>query len=377
MTGLQQRSGGARRVLVWDLPTRLFHWLLVVSVGFALVTGLLGSKAWVGPHMIAGYAVTGLLLFRAVWAFHGSHYSRLATFLYPPRRTLQHFSSLLKGRPAHYIGHNPSGGAMILALFGVLCLLVATGFLVQGGVEKQGPFAWLVAYGVGMTTRGVHKLLALLLLAMIIAHLAGVLAGSWLFKERLVSAMVDGHKRTHERPSAPVSARPGTALLWLAGLGGVAALGLLALSYLPALGMPAIPASQAMVSECGSCHRPFHPSLLPRAAWAALMGDLGHHFGEDASLPPARRDEIAAYLERYAAEAWDSKAAHRFSVLSPQNPTSITATPAWQRLHRSIDPAIFRSREVGAMSNCAACHGDADSGRFDPQAIAIPEGAEP
>jgi hypothetical protein len=107
------------------------------------------------------------------------------------------------------------------------------------------------------------------------------------------------------------------------------------------------------------------------------MADLGDHFGEDASLPPPVRDEIACYLERYAAESWDSKAAHRFSVLAPADPTRITATPGWQRIHRGIDPAFFRSHAVGSRSNCAACHSDADSGRFDPQAIALPEGTQP
>ena len=79
---------------VWDLPTRLFHWMLVAAVLFALATGLLAPKSWDGPHMIAGYVVTGLLLFRAVWAFFGAPYSRLASFAFPPREVIAHFASL-------------------------------------------------------------------------------------------------------------------------------------------------------------------------------------------------------------------------------------------------------------------------------------------
>jgi cytochrome b len=364
------------RIAVWDLPTRLFHWTLVGAVGFALGSGLLAPKTWDGAHMIAGYVVAALLLFRAVWAFHGSGYSRLNSFRYSARQTLEHLAGLLRRRPGHYIGHNPSGAAMILALFAVLSALVATGFVVQGGVEKQGPLAFLVPYALAMPVRSLHKLFALLLLAMILLHLAGVLAGSWLFKERLVGAMIDGRKPVPGSTPAPAPARALPALGWLAGLGGTLAVGLWLLSRLPAFGMPDIPPDKAMLTECGACHRPFHPSLLPRAAWARLMANLGDHFGEDAGLPAATREEIAAYLERYAAESWDSKAAHRFSLLSPDNPVSITATPAWQRLHRAISPAAFRARAVGSRANCAACHGDADSGRFDPQAISIPEGAE-
>ena len=373
------RAGPAllRQVLVWDLPTRLFHWILVAAVFFALATGLFAPKSWDGPHMIAGYVVAGLLLFRAVWAFFGARYSRLASFAFPPREVIAHFTSLLRRRPAHYTGHNPSGAAMILAFFAVLCLLVLTGFLVQGGVEKQGPLAAFTTYALGMTARGIHKLVALLLLGMIAGHLAGVAAGSLLFKERLVRAMIDGRKPGANAASHATPGRPLAGFGLFALLGVVLATALLLLSRLPPLGMPAIPADRAMLTECGSCHRPFHPSLLPRASWARLMADLGDHFGEDASLAPAVRDEIARYLERHAAESWDSKAAHRFSVLAPGDPTRITATPAWLRIHRGIDPAIFRSHAVGSRSNCAACHADADSGRFDPQAIALPEGTQP
>ncbi len=363
----------ARRVLVWDLPTRLFHWLLVAAVLFALATGLFAPKWWDGPHMIAGYVVAGLLLFRAIWAFLGSRYSRIASFIYSPRQTINHLASLLRRRPGHFIGHNPSGAAMILALFAVLCLLVATGFMVQGGVEKQGPLAAFLPYAFGMTVRGLHKLIALLLLTMIGAHLAGVLAGSLLFKEQLIGAMIHGRKLVAAPPN-PLASRPVAVLAWFGLIGLALATVLILLARLPPRGMPDIPADQAMLTECGACHRPFHPSLLPRASWAALMANLSDHFGEDASLPPARRGEIAAYLERHAAETWDSKAANRFATVSAAEPTRITATPGWQRMHRAIDPALFRSHAVGSRANCAACHRDADGGRFDPQAISLPEG---
>src|SRR5262249_25266637 len=149
-----------RRMLVWDLPTRLFHWLLVAAVLFALATGLFAPKWWDGRHMMAGYVVAGLLMFRAVWALFGSPYSRLASFTFTPRQMMAHFAGLLRRRPGHFIGHNPSGSAMILALFAALTLLVATGFVVQGGVEKQGPLAAFIPYSLGMEVRSIHNLLA-------------------------------------------------------------------------------------------------------------------------------------------------------------------------------------------------------------------------
>ena len=373
MIDLPPKKPGAARVRVWDLPTRLFHWCLVGLVSFALVTGLLAPKPWVGAHMLAGYGIAGLLIFRAVWARYGSEYSRLASFAYRPREAIRHMRGLLKLRSTHYLGHNPSGAMMIFALIGLLGLLVVTGFVVQGGLEKQGPLASFLTYDVGLFTRHIHKLFALLLLCLIGLHLAGVFAGSRLLQEPLIGPMITGWKPgIAPAPTSP--ARPLPALLWLGILAAVIGGVVPELSRRPPLGLPPLPANPTMIAECGACHSPFHPSLLPRASWALLMAGLSDHFGEDASLPAAERDGIAAYLSRYAAEAWDTQAAHLFAVVSPDDPISITATPGWQRIHRRLDPASFRLRSVGSKINCSACHKDAATGRFDPQAIAIPQG---
>jgi hypothetical protein len=108
-----------------------------------------------------------------------------------------------------------------------------------------------------------------------------------------------------------------------------------------------------------------------------LLADLGNHFGEDASLPADETGEIAAFYDRYAAEAWDTEAARRFAVVAPGEPLRITATLYWVAKHANIAPETFAAAPVGSRSNCVACHRDADSGRFDDQAIAIPEGTAP
>ena len=145
--------------------------------------------------------------------------------------------------------------------------------------------------------------------------------------------------------------------------------------HMPPLGVPAMIPDQVWAKECGACHYAFHPSLLPRASWAALMADLHDHFGEDASLPPAAAAEVAAFLQAYAAEGWDTKAARLLSNVAPTDPLRITAAPFWIRRHRRIAPAIFAAPTVKAKSNCVACHRDADSGRFDAQAIVLPDPA--
>jgi len=371
-----------RRVRVWDLPTRLFHWLLLGAVLAALGTELIAPPGWLEWHVAAGYAVAALLLFRGVWAFFGSDYSRVASFLYRPRQTLGYLRDLAKLRPAQYVGHNPAGAAMIFALVAVLAALVGTGLVALGGQEKQGPVAAIADFALGSGARSLHSYLAYALMAMVAAHIAGVIVDGRLHKSALVRAMITGWKRVPAR--LPLAAgRPSNmraAAVTLAALSAPAVIALVLLSRLPPLGVPAMTPDPTWASECGSCHVLFHPSLLPRASWAALMDGLHDHFGEDAGLAPATAAEIGRFLQTYAAEAWDTKAAHRLSEVSAADPLRITAAPFWVRRHRRIDPAIFTSPAVKTKSNCIACHRDAASGRFDNQAIAIPDsptGANP
>jgi len=289
---------------------------------------------------------------------------------------VQHLRGLLLLRPPHYIGHNPAGAAMIFALLAVLTGLAATRLIELGGEEKQGPLAGVVGYALGNGVKPVHKLLAFTLIGMASLHVIGVLAEGMVARAPLIRAMITGW--TPVPPSLPIptprSARPIAATLTLAAIALPAAAVLAVLSRFPAIGLPVMPPNPTFAQECGACHRPFHPSLLPRASWAALMADLGHHFGEDASLPADEVKQIGAYLQTYSAEAWDTEAARRFALISSDQPLRITATPYWRRKHARIDPAVFARTAIGARSNCGACHRDAESGRFDDQAINIPGG---
>src|SRR5215469_12214840 len=122
------RAGGWARI--WDLPTRLFHWLLLVAVAFEIVTGLAGPKWWVGRHIWVGYGIAVLLVFRLVWAFLGSGFSRLRSFTYSPQQVIEHLRAMARGEPRHYLGHNPAGAMMIFALLLSLATLVVTGLFV-------------------------------------------------------------------------------------------------------------------------------------------------------------------------------------------------------------------------------------------------------
>ena len=112
-----------RWVKVWDLPTRLFLWLLVGLVVVGVVTGFVTPEWWMGVHLWAGYGLVALMAFRLVWGLCGPEYSRIVSFLYPPRSTVEHLRGLILLRPPHYVGHNPTGALMVFALMGVILTL--------------------------------------------------------------------------------------------------------------------------------------------------------------------------------------------------------------------------------------------------------------
>jgi len=363
-----------REVKVWDRPVRLFHWSLVALVAVGAATGYSAPEWWMGWHAAAGYGLVLLLVFRVVWGFFGSEYARLASFAHGPRAIAGHLRGLVLLRPPHYLGHNPTGAVMIFALIAVVFALVVSGLLVLGGEEHQGPLAALASFDLGAAAKAAHGPLTVLLLAMIGLHVAGVAVESLLGRENLVRAMITGDKRLPPgtpRPR-PRAARPGAAAVALGVFALVAGGTLVGLARLPIPDPAALALDETYATECGDCHAPFHPSLLPAASWAGMMAHLDDHFGEDASLDPETTRAIAAYLATNASEFWDSEAANRFRVVSTAAPWRITATPYWVAKHAGIAAARFTAPPVLSKANCAACHRDAASGRFDDQEIVPP-----
>jgi cytochrome b len=364
-----------RQVVVWDVPTRLFHWLLVAAVFVAFVTGFILPQWWLGAHRWAGYAIIVLFVFRFVWAAFGSEYSRLRSFAYSPSETLGHLRGILLLSPRHYIGHNPSGAAMIFALAFVLCGLAVTGLLTEAGEEKVGPLAGITTYAVGHAAKSFHAVLVWILAVMVVGHVVGVIVESILTRENLVTSMITGRKALPQGVPLSGLRRP----RWRAALAswtiviGVGALTLVLLGRLPPKGIPATATNAAYARECGACHLAYHPSLLPAASWQALLSKLDDHFGEDASLPPPALAEITGFLATHSAEAWDTEVGIRFRRASASEPGRITATPEWLRKHSPLPEEWFARKSVGSKSNCSACHRDAATGRFDDSQISVPK----
>lgn len=385
---MTQRSNPARTepsistppmaVPVWDMAVRVFHWTLVVLVAIAAVTGFVADAPWIGLHIAAGVAATLLIGLRVIWGFTGSRHARFADFVVTPAHLFAHAIDLAKGRAGRHLGHNPPGGWMILALIATIAALALTGTVTLGGALRAGPLAADVGYAAGSAAKEIHEALAIALLALIAAHLAGVLIESLRTRENLVRAMVTGRKRPDPTvvpaavpASAPVHARPVLTLAVGIVIAGAVVAVALQLAARPVPGLPR-PMPQLVARECGACHFAYPASLLPKTSWTRLMAGLDDHFGENAALPADKAAAIAAYLDDNAAEAVDTKAANRLRAVDPAAPLSITATRFWRRTHADIADATFARREVGGKGNCAGCHADAATARFWPGAIRIP-----
>ncbi|HVI50444.1 MAG TPA: cytochrome b/b6 domain-containing protein [Candidatus Sulfotelmatobacter sp.] len=360
------------RITVWDLPTRLFHWLLVASVAACAVTGFLLPAPWLKLHFLSGFLLGALLLFRLVWAFFGPEHSRWPGFLPTPGAIAAHLKGILAGKKLRTLGHNPAGGAMVLALLLTLTAITVTGFCALGGLFKQGPLAFALSYAAGGGIKDIHELLAYGLLALAAGHVTGVLVESRLLRESLILTMITGKKDLGPGQTAPFPRHAGAfaiaGTVLAAGIGGA-----LLLAQQPPKGWHPLEVPAAYTKECGACHMAYHPSLLPAAAWTAVMSHLDDHYGEDASLPAATGDAIASWLTANASEQWDTLAANRLRTPDLQAKRPISGNAWWKRKHRHIADTIFQNKTVKTHSNCAACHGDAAEGLFAPQAIAIPK----
>jgi cytochrome b len=365
-----------RRLLVWDVPTRMFHWFLVVATVTAFATGFVLPEWWLGAHRTAGYTILVLLVFRFVWAAFGSEYSRLGSFTYSPNETFDHLRGLLLLSPRHYVGHNPAGAAMIFALAAVLCGLVFTGLAIEGGEEKIGPLAGIASYALGNAAKTVHWVLVWTICLMVAAHVAGVVVESLLTRENLVASMITGYKIVPADAHLPAPLRPhwGAALASFAVVVGAGALALVLLGRMPPRGIPPHAVNATYVETCGACHPPYHPSLLPADSWQNLLSRLDDHFGMDNSkLPTPALVEIAGYLATHSAEAWDTEAGVRFRTASKEEPRRVTATPGWRSIHARVPESWFDRNSVGGKSRCAACHRDAATGRFADSHISAPK----
>ena len=167
------------RILVWDIPTRLFHWLLATSFAGAFLTA--ESERYRDVHVALGYLMLALVGFRILWGLVGTRYARFRSFAFTPSQVLSYLRSLLRRSPQHYVGHNPAGSWVI---YGLLSLGVLTGVTGYAAYNELG----------GDAFEELHEALADAMLMLVALHVGGVIVSSLLHRENLVAGMLSGYK---------------------------------------------------------------------------------------------------------------------------------------------------------------------------------------
>lgn len=200
-------------IKVWDPLVRLFHWSLVAAFTIAYVT----EDEWQNLHVWAGYIVAGLIAFRLVWGFIGPQHARFNDFVFSPSRIIAYLKDMVALRARRYIGHNPAGGAMVLALLLSLAATTLSGMQLYAVEENAGPFAQIelnslspiataqadddddehegTGHKEGGVWKDVHEFFANFTLLLVVLHISGVVVSSFAHGENLPRAMVTGKKR--------------------------------------------------------------------------------------------------------------------------------------------------------------------------------------
>lgn len=206
-----------RRIKVWDLPVRLFHWLLVALILAAWVTQYLDRMdlhVWIGEWILT------LLLFRVVWGFVGSDTARFSGFLRSPLAGLRHLAHLGRREPDRGIGHNAAGGWMVLVMLALIGVQVGTGLCandLDDGGDTEGPLMHLVGKDRSDWLTHIHALNFTLIEVVIALHVLAIVVYAVLKRQNLVRPMVTGTKLMPADAVAPRVVNPLWALVVLAG----------------------------------------------------------------------------------------------------------------------------------------------------------------
>ena len=188
-------------VRIWDLPTRLFHWMLVVLCLTMMITGHAGWLHW---HMLLGPAVLVLVLFRLIWGLVGSTTSRFGYFVKSPAAMLEYVRRLRRGQVWTGLGHNPMGAASVLVLLVLPLIMVGTGLFTSDDIYTDGPLVPLVSSHMVKLLSGLHRLTGVAVMAMVALHLAAIAFYHAIKREDLIGPMVSGWG---ERPVVPLAER--------------------------------------------------------------------------------------------------------------------------------------------------------------------------
>ncbi len=186
------------QVLVWDFPTRFFHWSLVFLMVGLFYTGFAGEMVW---HFRLAYVVLTLIFFRICWGFAGGTYARFNSFLFNPLEIFFYFKNLFNLQSEkHYLGHNPLGGLSVIILLSLILVQGISGLFTTDDIASEGALYSLVSSKMGAFFTKLHKTNFQLIIAMVLIHISAIFFYLFYKKENLIKPMLTGYKTTTENP---------------------------------------------------------------------------------------------------------------------------------------------------------------------------------
>jgi len=192
-----ENSIESKTVKIWDVPVRIFHWSLVTLFIAAYVTNLLGPN-YFNYHLWAGYGIIVLVVFRILWGFVGTYHARFFNFVRTPVATTKYALSVLKKKDVHYLGHNPLGAVMVVALLLAILVQAVTGLFSNDEIINLGPLYGYINDELSLKLTSIHRQLFYWIAGAIFLHIAAVLFHVWFKRDNIVKAMFTGKKNTDE-----------------------------------------------------------------------------------------------------------------------------------------------------------------------------------
>ena len=206
-------------IRVWDIPVRLFHWLLVITIFGSIVSAKLGGN-WMEWHQRLGFFALGLIVFRLLWGVVGSQHARFSSFVRGPSTVWRYLRDITRPdaqHTHHYLGHNPMGALSVVAILAVVLFQATSGLFADDDILMRGPYADAVSKQVSDWLTKLHKLNSNLLIGLIVLHLSAIGFYYFVKRENLVKPMINGTKSATDEELLAVSSetpRP----VWLAWL---------------------------------------------------------------------------------------------------------------------------------------------------------------
>ncbi len=376
-------------VFVWPIYTRIIHWLIAFSFTLAFIFSL--KENLLNLHVAVGIIFGLMLVYRIIWGFVGPQYAKFSTLKLSLKKLKFYFIEKVQNRyreiPA---GHNPASSWFTIIVLVVGSIISISGLLLYGIQEGKGYLGFLNDhYYMYMDSLfNIHKYASYFLLVWAIIHIVGVLIEQFYHKTGMVFAMITGYKKAKGDDSEVGKYRSGLTWIFLIISAMVFFVSVdgrnnpFVVSKYPQHDYKH--ESFVYYSECGACHKPYPPFMLPDSSWERIRGGLSNHFGEEIS-PTMKKGEnrislndqtvIFNYLKKHSADKSTREISVKVmkSLNGARGRKSITKIKYWKDVHAKIPPHIFKSKKVKRKANCFACHKNFEKGMVEDIDIEIPE----